>query len=45
MVKGFIFFKESRIPFVIDNYQMELFTDEPILNEFCKEHNFKKTIF
>lgn len=41
MVKGFVFFNDGKIPFVIDNYRMELFTDEPILSDFCKEYNFK----
>lgn len=42
MDKGFVFFNDSRIPFVIENYRMELFTDEPIIQDFCKEYNFKK---
>lgn len=41
MVKGFIFFKGEKIPFVIENYHMELFTDEPILSDFCNEYNRK----
>ncbi len=41
MVKGFVSFNGGKIPFVIDNYRMELFTDEPILSDFCKEYNFK----
>ena len=41
MDKGFVYFNNSKIPFVIENYRMELFTDEPILNDFCKEYNFK----
>lgn len=41
MVKGFVFFKDNKIPFVIENYRMELFTGEPILSNFCKEYNFK----
>lgn len=41
MVKGFVFFNECKIPFVIDNYRMELFSDEPILADYCKEYNFK----
>ena len=36
MDKGFVYFNDSKIPFVIENYRMELFTDEPILNDFCK---------
>ncbi|SHN87252.1 hypothetical protein [Desulfitobacterium chlororespirans] len=41
MVKGFVFFKEGKIPFVIENYRMELFTDDSLLNDFSKEYNFK----
>ena len=41
MVKGFVSFNGGKIPFVIDDYRMELFTDEPILSDFCKEYNFK----
>lgn len=42
MVKGFIFFKEGKMPFVIENYRMELFTDDSLLDDFCKEYNFKE---
>jgi len=41
MVKGFVFFKKGKIPFVIENYRMELFTDDSLLNDFSKEYNFK----
>ena len=41
MIKGFVFFKEGRITFVIENYRMELFTDDSLLNDFCKQYNFK----
>lgn len=41
MVKGFIFFQYGKIPFVIDNYRMELFTDEKLIEDFIKEYNFK----
>lgn len=40
--KGFIFFKEGKIPFVIENYRMELFSDDSLLDDFCKEYNFKE---
>lgn len=39
--KGFIFFREAHIPFVIEEYTMELFTDDPIISEFTKEYNHK----
>ncbi len=41
MIKGFIHFKDGRIPFVLSDYRMELFTDDPLLSDFCKEYNFK----
>ena len=41
-MKGFIFFREGKIPFVIKDYRMELFTDDGSLGEFAKENNFKK---
>ena len=41
MVKGFIFFRTGKIPFVIENYRMDLFTDDSLLEIFCKEYNFK----
>lgn len=44
MVKGFIFFRDGKIPFVIENYRMELFTDDSLLDDFCKEYNFKETV-
>lgn len=42
MIKGFVFFRNGRIPFVIKEYRMELFTDDELLKEFSKEYNFKK---
>lgn len=42
MVKGYISFQEGKIPFVIDNYQMELFSDNDLVNDFCKHYNFKQ---
>lgn len=41
MVKGFISFRGGKIPFVIENYRMELFTDDELLDDFCKKYNFK----
>ena len=41
MVKGFVFFRDGRIPFVIEDQRMELFTDDELLDAFCKEYNFK----
>lgn len=42
MTKGFILYQSGRLPFVIDNYRMELFTDDNLLSDFTKEYNFKK---
>lgn len=42
MRKGFIDYRKNKIPFVIENYRMELFTDDDILKDFSKEHNLKK---
>lgn len=42
MVKGFIFFMDGKIPFVIENYRMELFSDEPIIKDFCEKFNFRE---
>ena len=42
MVKGFVYFHEGKIPFVINEYRMELFSDnDDILINFTKEYNFK----
>ena len=41
MNKGFITFRDGKIPFVIDEYRLELFTDDELLQEFSKEYNFK----
>lgn len=42
MEKGFIEYKNDKIPFVIKDYCMELFTDnEILLNDFCNNYNFK----
>ena len=42
MVKGLIDYREGKIPFVIENYRMELFSNDELLNDFCMEHNFKE---
>ena len=41
MTIGFILYKTGRLPFVIENYRMELFTDDTLLSDFTKEYNFK----
>lgn len=45
MDKGFVYFNDSKIPFVIENYRMELFTDEPILNDFAKNTTSRITLY
>ncbi|MEG2054878.1 MAG: hypothetical protein RRY79_01510 [Clostridia bacterium] len=41
MLKGFIHYKNGRIPFVIEKYRMELFTDDSLLTDFMKDDNFQ----
>ena len=41
MTKGYVFFKDGKIPFVINNYCMELFSDDTLLQDFCNTYNFK----
>ena len=41
MIKGFILFEDGRIPFVEQNYKMELFSDNHLLKEFSKQYNLK----
>ena len=41
MIKGFIDFNDGKIPFVIENYRMDLFTDDTLLTDFCHTYNFK----
>lgn len=42
MVKGVIFFRDGKIPFVIKDYCMELFSNDNLLDDFTKENNFKR---
>lgn len=42
MKKGFISYKEGEIPFVIEDYRMELFTNDGLLDDFIKEYNHKE---
>lgn len=39
--KGFILFRDGKIPFVVEDYRLELFTDDELLKDFSKEYNFK----
>ena len=41
MIKGFILFEDGRIPFVEENYKMELFSDDNLVEQFSKHYNFK----
>lgn len=38
MLKGFILYKDNKIPFVIDGFRVELFSDNSCLSEFIKEY-------
>lgn len=42
MFKGVINYQNGKIPFIIDNYQMSLFSEEELVSLFVKEYNFKK---
>jgi len=41
MFKGLIDYQNGKIPFIIDNYQMDLFSEKELLTLFVKEYNFK----
>ncbi|MFG6372841.1 MAG: hypothetical protein K1W04_01640 [Oscillospiraceae bacterium] len=41
MLKGFIAFGGGKIPFVVENYRMDLFSNDNLLQAFAKEYNFK----
>lgn len=41
MIKGFVLFNGGKIPFVISDYRMDLFTDDDLLHKFTKKYNFK----
>jgi hypothetical protein len=41
MFKGIIDYQNGKIPFIIDNYQMNLFSEKELVTLFVKEHNFK----
>lgn len=41
MFKGVIDYQNRKIPFIIDNYQMNLFSEKELLTLFVKEYNFK----
>ena len=40
-IKGFINYKDSKIPFVLKEYKLELFSDNELIESFFKEYNFK----
>jgi len=42
MIKGFINYKDGKIPYTINEFRMELFTDDSLLSDFCHEHNRKE---
>jgi len=41
MIKGLIEYKDRKIPFVIENYKMELFSEDDLVFQFAKDNNFK----
>jgi len=41
MFKGVIDYQNGKIPFIIDNYQMNLFSEQELVTLFVKEYNFK----
>jgi len=41
MLKGLIDYQNEKIPFIIDNYQMNLFSEKDLVTLFVKEYNFK----
>ena len=41
MVKGLIEYKDRKIPFVIEDYKMELFSEDDLVFKFAKDNNFK----
>ena len=40
-IKGFVNHKEGKIPFVLEKYKLELFSDSELIKSFFKEYNFK----
>lgn len=42
MFKGLIDYQNGKIPFIIDNYQMDLFSEKELVTLFVKEYNYKK---
>ncbi len=41
MFKGFIDFNGTAIPFVLDNYTLEIFSNSDAASDFCKKYNHK----
>lgn len=42
MIKGFIHYNNQKMPFVINNFHVELFSDSSVIDEFRKEYRSKK---
>ena len=40
-IKGFINYKDDKIPFVLEEYKLELFSDNELIQSFFKEYNLK----
>lgn len=41
MIKGVIDYNSSKIPFVINDYKLELFSESELVSQFAKNYNFK----
>ncbi len=41
MFKGLIDYQNGKIPFIIDNYQMNLFSEKELVAAFAREHSYK----
>ena len=41
MFKGVIDYQNGKIPIIINNYQMNLFSEQELVTLFVKEYNFK----
>lgn len=42
MIYGFIVFNNNDIPFVMDDYKLELFGNDDHITDFCKSHNHQQ---
>lgn len=40
-IKGFVNYNNGKIPFVLEKYNLELFSDNELIKNFLKEYNSK----